>query len=120
MRKWVLGIWSVVVAFFALFGVELNLLTDINALPVIAGLLVIGVWIFTEAKQDLKELKEGINQTDKWSDPAFWTAAIVGVIAPLLGLFNVSISTELISTISVIAAAIVPVLIKLFRKRAAE
>ncbi len=120
MRKWVLGIWSVIVAFFALFGVDLQLLTDINALPVIAGLLVIGVWIFTEAKQDLKELKEGIAQTNKWSDPSFWTAAIVGVIVPLLGLFNVSISTEIISAISAIAAVIVPILLKLFRHRATE
>ena len=116
MRKIFLAIVGAVVALFGLFGVEVGLVGNVNEVGVIAGLLIIGVWIFTEFKRDFANFKAGIVQTNKWSDPSFWTAAITSVLIPILTSFGVSISNATISIAAAILAVLVPILLNLFRK----
>lgn len=112
MRTIILSVWGAIVALFGLFGVQIGLVTDINALPFIAALLVIGVWVVVELKQDWADFKKGLIQTDKWKDPAFWTAVISTVILPILGLFKIAIPDAIISSVALLLSIIIPFLIK--------
>ena len=117
MRKIFLAIVGAVIALFGLFGVQINLVKDVNELGVIAGLLIVGVWIFAEFKKDWAEFKEGVKQSDKWGDPAFWTATITSVLIPVLTSFGAVISDQLVSFVAAILAVIIPILMTVFRKK---
>ncbi|OGD20340.1 MAG: hypothetical protein A2Y70_02050 [Candidatus Aminicenantes bacterium RBG_13_64_14] len=112
MRKIFLAITGAVIALFGLFGVQVGLVGDVNEVGIIAGLLIIGVWIFTEFKRDFANFKQGIAQTNKWGDPAFWTAAITSVLIPVLTSFGVDVSDALVAIVASALAVIVPILFK--------
>jgi hypothetical protein len=116
MRKIFLAVTGAVIALFGLFGVDIGLVGDVDEVGIIAGLLIIGVWIFTEFKADFANLKAGISQTNKWGDPAFWTAAITSVLIPILTSFNVVIGDSTVAIIASLLAVIVPILFKVTRK----
>jgi hypothetical protein len=116
MRKIILAIEGALIAFFGLFGVEIGLVKDVNEVGVIAGLLIVGVWVFTEAKKDLANLKAGLVQVDKYSDPAFWTSLATAVLIPFLTSFGIQVSDATISIAATVLAVVVPILIKVFRK----
>jgi len=114
MRKIIMAVIGAVIALFGLFGVQVNLVADVNETSIIVSLLVIGIWIFREFKKDWADFKLGIKQTNKWSDPAFWTAAIMSVFLPLLSAFNVNLTESTISIAATLLAVIVPILLSIF------
>jgi len=116
MRKIILAVVGGFIALFGLFGVQVNLVSDINKASIIGALLIIGAYVFTEFKKDWAEFKEGVAQVNKYSDPAFWTALISSVLLPLLSLFGLQIGETVIAAVSSVLAVLVPVLINLFRK----
>lgn len=116
MRKILMGLVAALIALFGLFGVQINLVSEIDPTNIIAALLIVGVWIFTEFKKDWTAFKLGVQQTNKWSDPAFWTAAITSVALPLLTAFKIALTDQVISIASALLAVLVPVLVNLFRK----
>jgi hypothetical protein len=116
MRKIFLGVVAALISLFGLFGVQIGLVGDVNEVGVIAGLLIVGVWIFVEFKKDWADFQAGVKQSNQWGDPAFWTAAITSVLIPLLTSFGVVVSEQLIAIVSSILAVIVPVLMSIFRK----
>jgi hypothetical protein len=116
MRKILMAVIGAVIALFGLFGVQIGLVGNVNEVSIVAALLIIGVWIFSEFKKDWAEFKDGIKQTNQWSDPAFWTAAITSVLLPLLAAFNVVLTDATISIAATILAVVVPILLSIFRK----
>ena len=117
MRKIFLAIVAALVSLFGLFGVQINLVKDVNEVGIVAGLLIIGVWIFVEFKKDWADFLDGVKQSNQWADPGFWTAAISGVLIPIMTSFGVNLSAEVISIVASILALIVPILINIFRKK---
>lgn len=117
MRKIFLGVVAALVALFGLFGVQIHLVQNVNEVGIVAGLLILGVWIFVEFKKDWADFKAGIKQSNQWGDPAFWTATITGVLIPILTSFGVTLSAEVIAIASSILAILVPVLMSIFRKK---
>ena len=115
-RKIIMAVVAAVIALFGLFGVQVNLVSEIDPANIIVSLLIIGVWIFREFKQDWADLKAQIQQTNKWSDPVFWTVAITSVVLPLLTLFDMTLSETTISLLGSILALIAPLLLNVFRK----
>ena len=116
MRKWIMAIVGAYTILLGLFGVRVEFLADIDKTSIIGALFIIGAYIFTEFKKDWAEFRSGITQTNKYSDPGFWAALISSVLLPLLSLFGVQLGENIIGTVSTILAALVPVLINLFRK----
>jgi len=118
MRKIILAVVGAFIALFGLFGVQVHLVSDINEASIIGALLIVGVYLFSEFKKDWAEFREGVFQLNKYSDPAFWTALISSAVLPLLSIFNVQLTSEVIGTIASILAVLVPIFIKIFRKTA--
>ena len=116
MRKIILTVWFAVVAAFGLFGVHVGV--EVDPTSVIATLLLIGVWVVREAVRDWAELKRQVQQTNRWGDPAFWTTAIASVVIPLLSLFGVAVSEQIIAIIASLLAIIVPLIVGPVRETA--
>jgi hypothetical protein len=116
MRKIFLAVVAALVSLFGLFGVQIHLVQDVNEVGIVAGLLILGVWIFVEFKKDWADFINGVKQSNQWGDPGFWTAAISGVLIPILTSFGVTLSAEVIAIASSILAILVPVLMSIFRK----
>ena len=108
---------AALVALFGLFGVQIHLVQDVNEVGIVAGLLILGVWIFVEFKKDFADFLAGVKQSNQWGDPAFWTATITGVLIPILTSIGVTLSAEVIAIASSILAVLVPVLMNVFRKK---
>ena len=115
MRKIILAVVGAFVALFGLFGTTVGL-PAVDAYSVIGSLLIIAAYVFTEFKKDWANFKDEIVQTNKWSDPAFWTAFLGSVLLPLLSLFGVTLSEQVISIAATVLAVLAPILANLFRK----
>jgi len=116
MRKIIGAIIVALIALFGLFGVKLNLVSQIDPANIIGAMLILSVWIFTEFKKDKEEFINNLKQWDKWNDPVFWAALITSVVLPLLNIFNITLSQDLVAVISSVLAIIVPFISKLTRK----
>ena len=117
MRKVFLAIVGAFIALFGLFGVQVHLVKDVNEIGVVAGLLVVGVYIFVEFRKDWADFMAGVKQTNQWGDPAFWTALITSVALPLLTSFGLKLTPEAISIAAAILSVVVPILMSIFRKK---
>jgi hypothetical protein len=115
MRKIIMAVTGAVVALFGLFGVQMGL-PAIDAYSVVGALLIIAAYVFTEFKKDWADFAADVVQTNKWSDPAFWTAFIGSVALPLLSLFGVALTEQVISIAATILAVVAPIIANLFRK----
>jgi xanthosine utilization system XapX-like protein len=115
LRKVILSVTGAFVALFGLFGVQVGL-PAVDAYSVIGSLLIIAAYVFTEFKKDWANFKADVVQTNKWSDPAFWTAFLGSVLLPLLSLFGVALTEQIVSIVATILAVIVPIIVNLFRK----
>lgn len=112
MRKIIIAVLGAVVALFGLFGVQIHLVGSIDPLNIIGSLLIVGVWLFTEFRQDWLDFKAGLAQTNQWGDPAFWTTAIASVVLPLLTAFGVAVPEVVISIAATLLSILVPLFIK--------
>jgi hypothetical protein len=116
MRKIILAVVGAFVALFGLFGVQVGLSSNINEASIVGALLILGAYIFTEFKKDWADFRAGVIQSNRWGDPAFWTAAISSVVLPLLSTFGVTLSESVVSIVAAVLAVLVPVFIQIFRK----
>lgn len=115
MRKIIMGVVGAFVALFGLFGVQVGL-PAVDTYSVIGALLIIAAYVFTEFKKDWANFRDSVVQQNKWADPAFWAALIASVALPLLSLFNIVLTEQIISIAATVLAVIIPIIINLFRK----
>lgn len=67
-----------------------------------------------EARADITAILHKMRQLEKWKDPSFWTALTGGLIVLVGG--ELGVGTEVINSIALIIAALIPFIMKMFRK----
>lgn len=120
MRKVLALVWGAIVALFGLFGVQLNLVSEIDWSKIVAALLIIAVWVVTEAVKDWKAFTEEISQENRWGDPGFWMTAITSVILPFLQFSKLELSDSTIGLIATGLALLIPVIVNKSRVEVEE
>ena len=90
-RKTIGFIVALAAVILTFFQEQFGLSLDPNA--VAAGIGAILVYIFFEAKLDMKALK---NQPEKWKDPKFWASFAAAALAGVEATFHLGIPVEAI------------------------
>ena len=104
-RKTILTVTAVLGAVLGVFTMDAGL--ALNATALAAGLGAVLVYVFFEAKEDMKKLAM---QKAKWADPKFWLTVISAAIGALATSgVNLPISPEIIIAV---LTAIVGILFK--------
>jgi len=114
MRKVLTAIFAIVGAIVAFVTKEAGVSSGLGA--ALAGLGVALTFILFEARADIKAVLEGLKQTNKASDPAFWTGLISVILLEVSAIFGLDIPVTIITPVLM---AVIPLLIKLFRKERA-
>jgi len=117
MRKIILTVLGCIEALFGLFGIALNVTSLFTGMSLLVGALLLAAFVITEGKKDLQDFLNGVKQSNKWGDPAFWTAVLSSIVLPILGLFGVTLTPELMAAIGGVLAILIPILLSLLRKR---
>jgi hypothetical protein len=100
-RKTFLAIVAVVGAILTFLNEQFTLGLDTTAL--VAVITTIGVWIFFEARLDIKRIIGQVaEQTGKFKDPRFWSALIIALLEVMNEILGWNIPIEIVAGVLVV------------------
>jgi len=100
-RKTLLAVIGVLTAILAFFSEEFGL--NLDAQAVMAGLLVVVLYVLFEAKLDLRRFK---SQAGRFKDPKFWLAFISVLLGALNEQFGLNLPAEAIIAVLTLVMSI--------------
>lgn len=112
MRKIITFVVALLTALATVLQDQLGITIGLTA--AMASLAALLVYIFGEAKNDLKRIIASATQGGKWTDPTFWGAMLAGVLPVINATFKLGLSPEFITAI---VSVVIAVLGAVFAKR---
>jgi hypothetical protein len=111
-RKTIILIVAILVSIFGFLKTDFKL--EGNPAEAVGAIGVALLYVFGQAKLDIKRAWATIGDNQKFRDPAFWIAMIGVIIAPINEVLGANIPVEAIQGF---AAIIVPILIGVLFKK---